>query len=694
MLPAARKRRSLRAAASVIAPSCVGSRIAPGTKPESASRSTTKNEMDNAATPAWPARNGAVVEQLIARLSGLGAELLALSASQAARIAELSPSQQESAVNLIHYLALRRHDLRPLQEQLASLGLSSLGRAESNVLGNLDAVLGILLHLAGRDAGREPLGGKAFDYQAGRRLLDMHTQQLLGAEPQQRSVRIMVTAPTEAAHDYSLMKAMLAGGMDCLRINCAHDDRPLWDAMVTKLRQAQRELAKPCRILMDLAGPKLRTGAIEAGPQVLKVRPRRNELGRVLAPARLWLRPAGDEAKPPAPADACVSLPADWLERTQEGDVIELVDARGAARALIIASVVGPSRWAELSQTAYLLPETQLRRKADASGKPSERPRTVPVGELEAISQAIHLGRGDSLVLTRSPAPGHPARYDERGKLVEPAAIPCTLPDVFADVHPGERILFDDGKVGGVIRAVSSGELRVEVTETREGGEKLLPDKGINLPDSKMHSPGLTEKDIEDLAFVAGRADLVGLSFVRRDSDIRALQDQLRKLGAGHLGIVLKIETRGAFEHLPDLVLTAMSSPCVGVMIARGDLAVECGFERLAEVQEEILWLCEAAHMPVIWATQVLETLAKKGVRSRAEITDAAMGERAECVMLNKGPHILEAIRTLDDILRRMQAHQSKKRSMLRKLHWLDGPGLSAGAAPASATDKPQPVIR
>lgn len=79
-------------------------------------------------------------------------------------------------------------------------------------------------------------------------------------------------------------------------------------------------------------------------------------------------------------------------------------------------------------------------------------------------------------------------------------------------------------------------------------------------------------------------------------------------------------------------------------MIARGDLAVECGYERMAEVQEEILWICEAAHLPVIWATQVLESLAKKSQPSRAEITDAAMGERPECVMLNKGPHIAAAV--------------------------------------------------
>ena len=89
----------------------------------------------------------------------------------------------------------------------------------------------------------------------------------------------------------------------------------------------------------------------------------------------------------------------------------------------------------------------------------------------------------------------------------------------------------------------------------------------------------------------------------------------------------------------------------------------------MAEVQEEILWICEAAHLPVIWATQVLESLAKKGHPSRAEITDAAMGERAECVMLNKGPHIVAAVSALDDILRRMQDHQSKKSSRLRPLH-------------------------
>jgi pyruvate kinase len=105
-------------------------------------------------------------------------------------------------------------------------------------------------------------------------------------------------------------------------------------------------------------------------------------------------------------------------------------------------------------------------------------------------------------------------------------------------------------------------------------------------------------------------------------------------------------------------------------MIARGDLAVEIGYARMAEIQEEILWLCEAAHVPVIWATQVLEGLVKQNFPSRAEMTDAAMANRAECVMLNKGPFVLDAIAVLDNVVEKMQAHQQKKTSQLRALHW------------------------
>jgi pyruvate kinase len=263
---------------------------------------------------------------------------------------------------------------------------------------------------------------------------------------------------------------------------------------------------------------------------------------------------------------------------------------------------------------------------------------------------------------------GHGPLAARKGQPAVPASIACTLPEALAQVRKGERIWFDDGRIGGIVRRQVAGRLEVEITHARNEGEKLLADKGINLPDTRLELPALSAKDLQDLEVVAQCADLVGLSFAQSAADVGLLRQRLKELDAAHLGLVIKIETRRGFEHLPEMLLAAMASPATGVMIARGDLAVECGYERLAEIQEEILWACEAAHVPVVWATQVLETLAKTGLPSRAEITDAAMSERAECVMLNKGPHILDAIRTLDDILRRMQSHQSKKRPLLRAL--------------------------
>ncbi len=226
--------------------------------------------------------------------------------------------------------------------------------------------------------------------------------------------------------------------------------------------------------------------------------------------------------------------------------------------------------------------------------------------------------------------------------------------------------------------------LTIRIDHAADSRSKLRADKGINVPDTRLPIPALTTKDVADLSVVAELADLVEMSFVREPSDVEQLLDEMGRLGAEHLGIVLKIETRKGFEHLPQLLLTVMRHPRAGVTIARGDLAVECGYDRLAELQEEILWLCESAHLPTIWATQVLEQLAKTGKPSRAEISDAAMSERAECVMLNKGPYIDDAVVALDDILRRMAGHLHKRSGLLRTLHSWRPSQNQAGAHPAS----------
>jgi pyruvate kinase len=441
--------------------------------------------------------------------------------------------------------------------------------------------------------------------------------------------------------------------------------------MIEQINLARRETGRHCRILMDLGGPKLRTGEIAQGPAVLKWKPQRDMYGNVVAPARIWLHPEGDASPSPAPADACLPVYGDWLAKVASSDIIELTDARGSLRTLQVVDQVGAGFWAESNQTTYVTPGIELKLlRVPISGHPRRVGHTGMVGALPPLPESIRLHIGDSLIITREPLPGKPAQFDASGRLLRAASIACSLSEVFRTVQPGERILIDDGRIGGVIRSVSKNKMVVEIMQASEGGEKLLAIKGINLPDSRLELDGLTAQDIEHLEFIVQHADMVGLSFVRNPADIELLQKHLQRLDAGKLGIVLKIETRAAFENLPELLFTLLHSPTVGVMIARGDLAVECGYERLAELQEEILWLAEAAHLPVIWATQVLEGLSKSGKPSRAEITDAAMGVRAECVMLNKGAHIIEAIQTLDDILHRMQSHQQKKSSLLRRLHW------------------------
>ncbi len=248
----------------------------------------------------------------------------------------------------------------------------------------------------------------------------------------------------------------------------------------------------------------------------------------------------------------------------------------------------------------------------------------------------------------------------------------CTIPEILSQLEVGTRVWIDDGKIGAKVESLLPEGVLLRITHARPKGEKLRPDKGINFPDSLLNLSPLTSKDRRDLDFVASHADMIGYSFVQQATDIELLQLELQaRLGATWRtpAIIAKIETPEAVRNLPELIVRAAGKQPFGVMIARGDLAVEIGYQRLAEMQEEILWLCEAAHVPVIWATQVLENLVKKGIPSRAEITDAAMAERAECVMLNKGAYITEAVTILDDVLTRMQAHQSKKTPQLRALH-------------------------
>ena len=474
-------------------------------------------------------------------------------------IESLHPNYQNCGRNLIHYLALRTFNIHKIQDQLSALGLSSIAHSERYTLPNVKNILKFLVALRDDTPIKISTGEESISsYRNSRNKLRKHALELLGDSNRKHSTRIMVTMPTEAASDLSLLIKLLENGMDLARINCSHDHPELWESMIRNITQAELETGKRCQIYMDLAGPKIRTGPVE---------------------------------------------------------IIE--------------------------------------RKKKKKKKPINY---------------IRLQKGDQLELYRNTLTGHGARLDDLGRVVVPARISISLPSIIEDTEEGHQIWFDDGTIGGVIREKHPEKLVIEIIHANLKGSRLRAEKGINLPNTVLKLPSLTEEDLKHLPFIAKHADLVGYSFVRHPQDIELLQTQMSKLNRKDIGIVLKIENKDAFDNLPHLLLKAMKWPSVGVMTARGDLAVELGWERIAEVQEEILWLCEAAHIPNIWATQVLESLAKKGTASRAEITDAAMAIRAECVMLNKGPHIVEAVQLLHNILGRMSQHQQKKKVGLRKL--------------------------
>jgi pyruvate kinase len=451
------------------------------------------------------------------------------------RIDGLPVSQRAAASNLIRYLALRNRDIRDLQKALHVNGLSSLASSESHILRQVQSILQRL----GKDYPQEQLS--PCDYDSSRQSIDRRSNTLFGTKTDSGIPFIMVTLDADAIDEQGYVEGLLRHGMNVARINCAHDDQPIWKMMIASVKEASRKSGRSCRIYMDLAGPKLRT------------------------------------------------------------------------------TILG-------------------------KGKKKNR---------------MQIREGDRVVLA-----GETANFDKKERVVG-----LSLAGIMPCLERGHRVLFDDAAIASVVEETQGDMATIRITRMSAGKRFLRAEKGVNLPDTTFNTAALTAFDRACLPFVCANADLVGFSFVETEEGLEELQGCLAALGAAELPIVLKIERPMAVNNLPALLLQGMHQETFGIMVARGDLAVEIGFERLSEIQEEILWLSEAAHVPVIWATQVLENLNRSGLPTRAEITDAAHAANAECVMINKGNHILFVMDALRDILQRSGTHHIKKRYVFRPLN-------------------------
>lgn len=622
----------------------------------------------------------------LTHFAGFHAEVLRLQrhvreflASRERDLATVHPLYRRSAQNLLAYTALRQIDLRKLQLGLSQRGLSSLGRCEGHVLSSLDQLQMRLEETLGQRSGADlPSSADELTWSESEKLLHRHTQALLGDKPAPRHVHIMVTAPDEAP-DEVWCSTLLGAGMSVLRINTAHGTLEDWRKTAHHARRAAAAMSKSIRILVDLEGPKIRTTPIVPGPTVVRYRPIKDALGRVSQSLRVLVI-AASAPRSSTPVEP-LRVPDDWLSDLRVGDKLHTQDTRDRSRDFLIVEVAAGVAVAEIARSTYLSPESTLSWRR--GGNELE---TTPVLGLQATPGEVEVRPGDELQICLDAVEGKPGvRHPTQPNLwLSAPRIGVDLGGVDISLKPGHRVLIDDGKIEAMVSAIDGNIATAKIVRTSRDSVKIRGEKGVNFPDSEIRAAALSPQDRTVLGDVVGFTDAVGISFVRTPLDLRdavtAIQAEPRATPAG---VIVKLETAYALHSLPELLLEAMRHYPAGLMIARGDLAVEVGFERLAEVQQEILWFCEAAHLPVIWATQVLDTLARTGIPSRAEITDASMSVQAECVMLNKGPHVAEACRTLDTILQKMEQHQYKKRTLYRPLQIsMSMPMLSPLASP------------
>jgi pyruvate kinase len=567
--------------------------------------------------------------------------------------------------NLLSYIALREHDLSDLQLKLAEHGLSSLGRLESQVLVSIEKVIMNL----GLSPHETPSLCKP-TFTDARLTLAKRSQLLLGRTRGGRETRIMVTLDSSNIHQPELLELLLRNGMDIARINCAHDSRKEWRMLIDAIRHAEERLiqrrqgmGRKCKIIMDLAGPKIRTGPLETEVRPLKISVPKGSQGKSIRFMEGFLDSEVGQTERVknligVPPTFVISIPQKQsreLATLKLGEKISFKDGRDRLRTMIVLEIVSQTRIrVGLERTVYLKEGLELH--SDQSGS------SFTVGPIKPQPIELQLKAGEILRLYKNnEIVGHKATADK------PAGITCTLPEVLQRVHPRQRVFIDDGKIGAIVTSSNEDYVELEMISPTDSASKIRPEKGINFPDSDLNVPSLTSEDTNNLDFVVKHATAVALSFVHRPQDLYDLRNALCKIGHPDIGIVAKIETADAIHNLAQILIAGLELPKFGILIARGDLAVEVGFENLALVQEDILCLCEAAQIPVILATQVLETLAKSGLPTRAEITDAAMGQRAECVMLNKGTHILEAVKTLSGLLSVEERHYNKKRHVFRE---------------------------
>ena len=572
----------------------------------------------------------------------------------------------KSLLNLNQYLKLRNDDYTKLQEKLFLLSLSSLGRSYAHVAASVDTLHDqICCSLGYEEISKELM--EEFHHlsiQDAINIASDNAKALFGGKSSSKMSRqktsLMVTLPSNATeHEGKLIEKLSNAHVDIFRINTAHDTPQLWKQMADQIIaiNSNREKHEKMKIFVDLAGPKIRTGKIRKIDMSL-------EVGSNKTQKEIWLCHGDEESKIEAiDSKTLQKLPAQivvdkhFFQSLKEGSSIKAHDMNEKEAHIHVVEIDANRAKCVVDKKLFLNKKSLLTCKKKES----------LIKNIQTQSEPIRVFLGDTVKITHKDIFARAARRGEDGNVIEPALISCHAQGILEHVNLSDKVFIDDGKLGLEVVDKNENELTCKVILAKASGVLIKEEKGINFPNSYIKTSALTELDKQNLLEVIEFADSLSISFCQSAEDVKELQDLLLSYGKEDIGIIAKIETKQAVLNMPQILKQLLKSKRSGVMIARGDLAIEVGFENLAYIQEALLDICDAAHIPVIWATQVLESKMKNNLPSRAEVTDAAMSSRAECVMLNKGAFTFDTIDVLTSILHDMHSIFKKNKQLLKK---------------------------
>ncbi len=566
-------------------------------------------------------------------------------------------TENKSLRNLKAYLNLRAMDVTKLQNELTSIGLSSLGRSQSCLISSINQNIDILSSILNIEFVKTKIDLDALTFEDAQEIM-IRKSDVFGQHLNQFKTKVMVTLPSEAKESPKLIKDLIANGTSVFRINTAHDDADTWNIMAKFIKQESELQNKDIKIYVDLAGPKNRTTQIQ----------------KVFIPFRIgsWRDPKLVEILPKSSTNAMTKKGIKDNQGNLKSSLVVSDDFFKVCKKSLRLKIDDFER--DTKQIYSLIKQDDrifincdkkitIEENTNIEIKNENHKYISALYNFEKLPQVIKVNLGDKIIITHQDIIGcSDYKYKET---IYKCIIGCTNKDIFPYVKISDSIFIDDGKIGCKVIDINELGLECEIFLAKETGTALKEEKGINFPNTDLQISAITPTDEQNFEYIAQFADIIGLSFAQNKEDIKKLQDMLTLKNKTNIAIAPKIETKTALRNLPTILEQLLLWENYALMIARGDLAIEIGFDNLPYVQEEIFGICEAAHIPVIYATQILEGKMKNNLPSRAEVTDAAFAQRADCVMLNKGPFVIDTVIAIKNILRKVHTQHQKNRQLL-----------------------------